>query len=59
MVRYRMLLKQNMISAPYALLEERGVTGGGSQMRVGDRAITITGPSQLNSRAEEWQPANR
>ncbi len=59
MVRYRMLLKQNMISAPFALLEERGVTGGGNELRVGDRAVQITGPSQLNVRASEWLPASR
>lgn len=59
MVRYRMLLKQNMISAPFALLEDRGVTGGGNEMRVGDRAVQITGPSQLQARPQEWQPASR
>lgn len=59
MVRYRMLLKQRMISAPFALLEERGVTGGGDELRIGDRAVQITGPSQLQARPEEWQPASR
>ncbi|MAS88100.1 MAG: type IV secretion system protein DotC [Micavibrio sp.] len=59
MVRYRLLLKQNIISAPFALLEERGVTGGGNELRIGDRAVQITGPSQLQARPEEWQPVNR
>jgi len=59
MVRYRMLLRQGMISAPYAMLVDRGVTGGGTRMRVGDRAIKITGQSQLISRGRTWQPANR
>lgn len=59
MVRYRMLLAQGMISAPYAMHEDRGIVGDGSQMRVGDRAIRITGPSQFLTKAELWKPADR
>lgn len=59
MVRYRKLLSKNIVSAPYALQVDRGVTGGGDEMRVGDRAVKITGPSQLMTEAYEWQPASR
>lgn len=59
MVRYRMLLAQDMISAPYALQVDRGVTGGGTQMRVGDRAVRITGVPVFNTGYDTWQPANR
>lgn len=59
MVRYRMLLTQNMVSPPYAFQLDRGVTGGGNNMRVGDRAIHITGKSELVSGTEKWHPANR
>ncbi len=59
MVRYKMLLAQNMISEPYALHEDRGVTGGKNQMRVGDRALRITGPSQFLMGADLWKPADR
>ncbi len=59
MVRYRTLLAQNMISAPYALQQDRGVTGGGGEMRIGDRAVSITGQSQLQARPERWQPVPR
>ncbi len=59
MVRYRMLLAQGMISAPYAMHEDRGVTGDKNQMRVGDRAVRITGPSQFLTGAELWKPADR
>lgn len=59
MVRYRMLLAQGMVSQPYTLLEDRGVTGGGDEMRIGDRQVDITGPSQLISRPERWNPADR
>lgn len=59
MVRYRMLLSQGMISAPYALQIDRGITGGPNEMRIGDRAVEITGVPQLITGSEEWQPASR
>jgi defect-in-organelle-trafficking protein DotC len=59
MVRYRELLAQGMISPPYALAQDRGVTGGGSEMRVGDRGLMITGPSSLIPRSERWTTAPR
>ena len=59
MVRYRVLLAQGKISQPYALHEDRGVTGGGNEMRVGDRALRITGPSQFLTGGELWKPADR
>jgi defect-in-organelle-trafficking protein DotC len=58
MVRYRTLLAQGIITAPYANNEDRGITGGGNEMRVGDRAITITGLSQLNPQGTRWTPAD-
>lgn len=54
MVRYRELLTQGMISPPFAMHEDRGVTGGGAEMRVGDRGVAITGPSVLIPRSEKW-----
>lgn len=57
MVRYRELLAQGMISPPYAMHEDRGITGGGSEMRVGDRGVSITGPSVLIPRSETWTTA--
>ena len=59
MVRYRRLLAQGMVSPPYALQVDRGVTGGGDEMRVGDRAVKITGRPQLLTGSSEWQPASR
>lgn len=59
MVRYRMLLSQGMISPPYALQVDRGVTGGGNEMRIGDRAVQITGVPQLVSGTNQWTPASR
>ncbi len=59
MVRYRMLLAQGMVSPPYALQIDRGITGGGTRMRVGDRAVEITGMPELVPWTETWQPASR
>ena len=59
MIRYRLLLSQGMISAPYALQVDRGITGGPNEMRIGDRAIEITGVPQLITGSEQWQPASR
>lgn len=59
MIRYRMLLSQGMVSPPYALQIDRGVTGGGEEMRVGDRAVQITGMPELVTGADQWKPASR
>lgn len=59
MVRYRMLLAQGMVTPPYALQVDRGVTGGGDNMRIGDRALSIQELPKLQKGHEEWQPANR
>lgn len=59
MVRYKKLLAHNMISPPYALQTDRGVTGGGEEMRVGDRAVEITGKPVFIPGANEWQPVSR
>ncbi len=59
MIRYRMLLAQGMVSPPYALQVDRGITGGGNEMRIGDRAVQITGVPELISGADSWKPANR
>ena len=59
MVRYRELLQQGMISAPFALHEDRGVTGDGKELRIGDRGVTITGPASLNPKSERWIPSPR
>ncbi len=57
MIRYRKLLNQGMVSLPFALQTDRGVTGGGDEMRIGDRAVQITGLPELIPSSEQWQPA--
>lgn len=59
MVHYRELLAQGMISPPFAIHEDRGITGGGAEMRIGDRGVTITGQSTLIPRSEQWQSTLR
>lgn len=59
MVRYRKLLAQGMISQPFAQQIDRGVTKESATMRVGDRAVRITGTPELLSGSKEWQPASR
>lgn len=71
MVRYRQLLAQNKVSAPYATMEDRGVSGKDvetrignkdvkvtTEMRVGDRAIRITSPATLraDTQGQQWDP---
>ncbi len=59
MVRYKLLLSQGMVSPPYALQVDRGVTGGGEEMKVGDRAVQITGVPEFVTGADQWKPANQ
>jgi len=59
MIRYKTLLAQNMISPPYAMQIDRGVTGDGNTMRIGDRELEITNMPQLQTGYDQWQPANR
>lgn len=56
MVRYRVLVAENKISSPDTIIEDRGITGGGDQMRIGDRAIKITNPARLKRGAKTWKP---
>ncbi len=60
MVRYRQLLAQGMVSQPFAQQIDRGVTGenGAQTMRVGDRAVVITGVPQLITESKRWHPAS-
>ncbi len=59
MVRYRRLLAEGMITEPFTTAWNRGVTGGGEEMRVGDAGVRITAPSALNPEVDRWRPAER
>ncbi len=59
MVRYRKLLAQGIVSSPFPLFSDRGITGGGDELRIGERSVAITGQPQLNPEAGRWRPADR
>lgn len=57
MVRYRMLLAQNMVSAPQLAQRDLGITGGGEQLSVNDRILTIKALPSLKADSEHWTPS--
>lgn len=59
MVRYKTLLVQGMVSPPYALQVDRGITGGGDEMRIGDRVLSLKELPKLQTGYKEWQSVNR
>jgi defect-in-organelle-trafficking protein DotC len=56
MTLYHMLVQQGVITEFHIAEADRGITGGGNEMRVGDRSVRISVPARLNSRANDWQP---
>lgn len=52
MIRYKTLLNQNMVSAPYVATTELGITGNSSAMTVNDRVLRITALPELQ--ASNW-----
>lgn len=57
MVRYRMLLAQNMVSAPQVAQRDLGITGGGEKLSVNDRILTIKALPSLKADSENWKPS--
>ncbi|MFI4954512.1 MAG: type IV secretory system conjugative DNA transfer family protein [Gammaproteobacteria bacterium] len=56
MIRYRKLLAQNMVSAPLVSEKELGITGGGEQLAINDRVLTIKALPSLKANSEQWEP---
>jgi defect-in-organelle-trafficking protein DotC len=54
MIRYRVLLAQNMVSPPFVTKNEMGVTGGGNEMAVNDRILQITAMPKLQTDSAYW-----
>lgn len=59
MVRYRKLLAQGIVSPTLAIQTDRGITGGGDELRIGDRAVQIVDQPQLIPESSQWVPGNR
>lgn len=57
MVRYRMLLAQNMVSAPQVAHRDLGITGGGEALSVNDRILTIKALPSLKADSNTWTPS--
>lgn len=57
MIRYRKLLAQGMVSAPEVANLNLGITGGGSEMSVNDRVLTIRALPALKANSKEWEAA--
>jgi defect in organelle trafficking protein DotC len=56
MVRYRALVAQGIISEMYFGAADRGITGGGNELTIGDRVVRITVPARLNEQFDTWTP---
>lgn len=56
MARYRHLVSLGLISEIYFSSLDKGVTGGGDTLRVGERVVRIASPAQLNPRSQGWTP---
>ena len=57
MILYRILLAQNMVTAPFVAQTNLGVTGNANQMRINDQVLRITAISKLQTNANVWRPA--
>ena len=56
MVLYNELLQQHMVSKPFVADAKLGITGDGNQIRINDKVLRITAPSQLQPDAAKWTP---
>lgn len=56
MIRYRVLLSQNMVSAPFVSHVDLGITGSCSDMRINDQVLRITALPCLQTNSRCWHP---
>lgn len=56
MIRYRELLMQNMVSAPFVSRTELGITGTCDDMRINDQVLRITALPCLQQNSKCWNP---
>lgn len=56
MMRYRSLVAQGILTEIYFAAADRGVTGGGDELKVGDKVVRITMPARLNDGTDNWTP---
>ncbi len=56
MVRYRTLLAQGMVSAPFVARTEMGITGNCDEMAINDRILRITALPCFETDGAKWDP---
>ena len=56
MVLYNDLLQQHMVSKPFVAKADLGITGNGDKIRINDKVLRITAPSQLQPDSAKWTP---
>src|SRR6202142_445126 len=59
MARYRGLLRAGVVAKPRVETKQQAVDGGGSELRAGDRLVTITSQPGLQANAGVWRSARR
>lgn len=57
MIRYRTLLAQRMVTAPFVAKTNLGITCDASGMRINDQVLRITALPRLCTESETWKPA--
>jgi defect-in-organelle-trafficking protein DotC len=57
MARYRVLLRAGVVANPRVATKQQMVDGGGSELRAGDRIVTITAQPGLQANAAAWRGA--
>lgn len=55
-VRYRRLVAEGVIDSLYLAGAELGVTGGGDELKIGERMVRITMPAMFNTDSGSWTP---
>lgn len=55
MIRYRLLLAQNMVSAPEVAQRDLGVTGGGDTISINDKLLNIQALPSLKADSAKWK----
>lgn len=56
MIRYRTLLAQHMVTAPYVAKTNLGITCDSSGMRINDQVLRITALPELCTDSRNWKP---
>ena len=56
MVKYRTLLAQGIVSAPFVARTEMGITGNSDEIAVNDRILRITAMPAFETNGAKWDP---